>query len=302
MKKAFILLVHHKPNQVNIFLRQLLKDKDSDIYLHVNKLYESIIPDLIKDERIILSKNRVAIHWGSDEILTATLNMYREILQSGIKYEYVLICSGQDLLVKEGLDEYLVRNIGKVFIDLCTDGSKESINEYDRYVRAKTLYKWPQFYRRRIDFKYNPIRVLRSLRLRAFAKGFPLRKKKIRYEIGKMTFYKDFYWSALPIETVEYVVNYVDENPGYLEIYKGSMQPEEGFISTILMNNGFENKLISGKDVSKSLTFTLPIANHHAPVISMKDISDIEKSGCFFARKFDIDIDKEVVEYYFNRC
>ncbi len=44
MKKAVIVLVHQLPEQVNIFLEQLLVDKETDIYVHVNKLYENIIP------------------------------------------------------------------------------------------------------------------------------------------------------------------------------------------------------------------------------------------------------------------
>ena len=83
MKNAIIILVHQLPEQVNIFLNQLLKATDMDIYIHINKRCDSLREQLLKDERIIIPSDNVEITWGSDEILKAILLMFRHIQESG---------------------------------------------------------------------------------------------------------------------------------------------------------------------------------------------------------------------------
>lgn len=299
MKKAIIIFAHQKPEQVNILLSQLLLDKETDIYIHVNKLCSSIIDGIMVHQRVKLIKNNYSIHWGSDEILHATISIFKEIIETGIQYEYFLIISGQDILVKKNLDEFLSNNNGKIYIDLCNKPSEDSIREFDMYVRARVLYKWPERMRRRIDFRYNPVRIARAIRFRLFKKGFPYCKKKIDYNVDQMVFYKDFYWCALPVDVVTYILGFLDDNPGYMSIYHEAYQPEEGFISTLIINSGY----LKQQDilVGRSLTFTRDMENNHAPLLSAKDIKDIEESGMFFARKFDIDFDKEVIDYFVKK-
>ena len=301
MKKAIIVLAHQKPAQLNMLLRQLLVDPQIDVFIHVNKLNENIIPDILQNERVKVSKNNIPIHWGSDEILAATLNMYREVLKSGAPYEYILVISGQDMLVRNGLDEFLTEHKGKIFIDMCNKPTPESIHSFDMCVRARALYTWPEIYRRRIDFRYNPVRIMRAIRYRSFLKGIPFCKKKIDYDVSKMTFYKDFYWNALPVETVEYILDFIDKNPTYMSIYHEAYQPEEGFISTLIINSGYQGdpELLQGK--GKSLTFTKDMENNHAPLLGMDDVEMIESSGCFFARKFDVDYDSTVINHFMEK-
>lgn len=298
MRKAFIILAHQMPEQLNILLRQLLHDPENEIFIHVNKLSEDIIPGIMRDGRVHISPNNIKIHWGSDEILQATLNMFREVTDYPAAFEYVMVISGQDLLVRQGLDEFLTEHNGRVFIDARTSSETRSADFFDRYTRARVLYKWPEIYRRRYDFRLHPVRLLRTVRFRMFFRGVPFGRKKTDYPTDGMRFTKDYYWCALPRRVVEYILRFIGENPGYLSIYKDAFQPEEGFIATLILNSDYPDEEVFVNGECRSLTYTNTIENNHAPVLKTEDIKAIEASGRFFARKFDQRVDAKVIEYF----
>lgn len=290
MKKAFIILAHQLPEQLNVFTEQILCDSESEAFIHVNKLCENIIPKINLNERVHISKNNIAIHWGSDEVLQALLIMMKEVLDYNKTFDYVIICTGQDLLINNGLDDFLKTNYGKVIIEVC----KAEGDFYNRYVRARLLYKWPEIYRRKYDFRYHPFRLMRAIRYRYTLTGkWPFSKKKVDYDVSNMTFFKDWYWSAIPIDVVSFIINFMSNNPTYWSIYKNGYLPEEGFITTLLMNNGMSDRLLD-----KTMTYIKPMRNNHPPIFTVSDIDELEICGCSIARKFDMRVDGKVIEYY----
>ena len=299
MKKAIIIMAHQKPEQINIFLKQLLFDKETYIFIHVNKLCESIIPSILRHERIIISKNNIVVHWGSDNFLKAELIMLREVLSYPIPFEYILINSGQELLVKKGLDEFLTKNKGKCFVDR---DIFEHTAANDRRARAFLLYHWPEICRRQYDSKWNPFRILRRAHIEICKTGTCLFRKKIHYDFKDITFYKSFFWCALPRSIVEFLIHFAETEHEFMKIYNNALVAEEYFVATIVMMNPdlrWTMQYNSGN--SYSLVYTKPHVNSHSPLLGKQDIEELENSGAFFARKFDIDYDKEVIEYFYNK-
>lgn len=102
-----------------------------------------------------------------------------------------------------------------------------------------------------------------------------------------MTFYRNFWWSVLPFEAVAWMVDYIDDNPAYLDVFRGYVA-EEAFITTTLMRSPFAGSLtFDSEGRSHSLTFTRPLENNHPPVLTDEDIKEALDSGLFFARKVD---------------
>lgn len=291
MKKAFIILAHQLPDQLNIFINQLLADPDNDIFIHVNKKNETLKKDIIKSKRVFVTDNNIEITWGSDDILKAVIIMLRQVKKSRNDYKYVMLCSGQDLQVRDGLDKFLTDNYGKVFVDGYEDDKKR---------RAFLLHEWPERYRRLIDFKLHPIKLFRRFRLEIFKLGIPINIKEVNYDVSAVTFYRNWFWSAMPDFIVDYIIDYLDRNPTFWEIYDNALVPEEGFLSTIIMNSQYKDCIdyIDGR--SQSLTYDGPRKNGHSSVITIDDIDAIKNSGKFFARKFDIRKDRDVIEHFVN--
>ena len=73
-------------------------------------------------------------------------------------YNHVVICSGQDLLVKEGLDDYLSEYKDRVFLDL-----KLANGRWDRMIHMKKI---PRLFMNSFENKFYPLRICRSLYFR----------------------------------------------------------------------------------------------------------------------------------------
>ena len=289
MKNAIIILVHQLPEQVNVFLSQLLWETGMDIYIHINKKNDSLREQLTKNERIIIPTNNIEITWGSDDVLKATLLMLRAVKNSGQEYGYILINTGQDLLVKKGVDAFLDSQKGRVYFE----GYKQ-----DARRRAFLLYKWPHRYRQLIDSKWDPNKILRRVRIELFTKGWPFCKKKLSFDTNDIVFYRNWFWGAMPSEVIDYILDYVDTNPSYMKIYEDSLVPEEGFFLTLLMRSKYKEWIHFENGRSDSLTKVLARSNGHPTVVRFSDIKEVDQSDYFFARKFDVRVDKQVVDYY----
>ena len=61
---AFLLVVHNNPEQLNLFLKQILMYSNSYIYIHVDAKYLNIIPKILKDERVMIAPKHFDIQWG----------------------------------------------------------------------------------------------------------------------------------------------------------------------------------------------------------------------------------------------
>lgn len=296
MKKAVIILAHQKPKQLNIFIDQLLSDMETYIFIHVNKACEDIIPSIKNDKRVFISNRNIIINWGGPEILQAELIMLEEALAHSIKFDYFIICTGQDLLVRRDLDCFLEKNKGKVFIERI-DGNRPEWA--DNVARARLLYKWPKIYRKNYINRYNIFRILRKVHYSLAKKRFPLLpKKKIKYDVDSIKFYRDWFWCALPREIVEYVIEFSKKETEFMKIYQECFIPEECFMTTVIINSTFKESVSYNNGSTDTLTFLKQMENWHPPVLMMSDINEIENSGAFFARKFDDSIDAEVIEYF----
>jgi hypothetical protein len=132
--------------------------------------------------------------------------------------------------------------------------------------------------------------------------GIRLFPRNVDFDVSSITFYYSFLWASLPFEVVKYIIDRFDADPNLFNLYKGSFVAEESFLATLVMDSKYREWLHWEENgVSSSLTCTVGEADNHPLVIKMKDIKKVEDSGLFFARKFDERVDKEVIEYFYNK-
>ena len=100
---------------------QLLDEERNDIYVHVNKKVEKFNFDkykaMVKKSKIVFSKKRVAVFWGSPLLLEAEMILLRLAYNSG-KYSYFHLLSGADLPIKsmDYIYNFFEENIGREFV------------------------------------------------------------------------------------------------------------------------------------------------------------------------------------------
>lgn len=177
-------------------------------------------------------------------------------------------------MVKNNLDEFLINHPNQVFIDSW---------EQDKARRAFLLHKWPDKYFKIIDTKLSLTRIMRALRIKILMLGLPVFKRKVKYDVSKITFYKNWFWSCIPYQVIKWIINYLDENPDYIDVFKGFVA-EEGFIAKTIMLSPYKDWLkFDSLGKSYSLTFRKESINNHPPILTKDDIESIEATEKFFA-------------------
>lgn len=293
MKHAVIIFAHQLPRQINILVEQLLSYPSFDIFIHINKKYDSIKDEIIHNNRVHISNNNVKVDWGSDNFILAMIQMFREIIETGVDYKQVILVSGQDMLIRDGLDTFLDEHFEEVFSNIYEDDEKR---------RWLVLNKWPSAYRRLIKSRWNPARWGRAIHWQLIKHGCTLFKKKTEYKTDNIVFYKNFFWGAIPLVVIKWMIGFLDDNPTFISIYKGGHMTEEAFTGTLIMMSPYKDWVhFDEKGVAHDLTFVFDFIQNHPTIITMQDVAYLNERKEFFARKFDYRIDNDVVNYFRNK-
>lgn len=287
MKVGFLILAHQLPEQLNILIKQILSDSvDNYIFVHVSKKFrDDLCPFILKHNRVVVLGESIAISWGDEGILKAQFLLLRKAIESGI--EYVCFLSGQDLIVKNGVNNYISENRDKLFM---------SVENKQRESKARLEYIWPKKFLKRIDTKFSLTRIKRKIYTLINMYGSPFNKKKIDYSKIPIRFYKkSMFWCSFPVDFGIKVLDLFQNNKEIERLFfEQSNIPEEELWGTMAYLFGLENK-ITGYE----LVWIKKFSNNHPPVITQNDISLINnQSRCFFARKFDLRMDEVAVNYF----
>jgi len=287
VKKAYLLMIHKNPEQVNFLLHQLIDDDMTDVYIHVNKLSESLIDKLIKHKNIYILEDRVEVHWGDIGITDAMLLLLKTALNSGKEYDFISFKTGQDLKINYGLDDFLEDNKESIFMDV-----KHIPRKNPRF--AHVALKWPNFTKRLYD-GIQPARILRVSLIRLYQMGInPIPNP------NKLPENFELFWGrthfTIPFRTARFIIEFLNENSWYYDVFKNGLVADELFFQTIIMNSKYEKNV-----VNDNLTYVNKFQNNHPMLFSEEDIEKLEVSSKYFARKFDCSFDEKVVKHFVNK-
>lgn len=289
-RTAYVLQIHKNPNQVNMFINQLISEGQADVYVHIdNKNYEKLNKKIVKSPNVKVLQQSVDCEWGDISQVNATLLLLREVLESKHQYDFVCLRSGQDLLVKEGFKDFLSDNKGKIFM---------TFRNIEKEGLGLVKIKWPKITRRRYTTAH-PIRIYRRILLDFYNKGINISPNTNKWP-KEYSIYKGSQWFTVPYEVAKYMIEFLDENEWYYRFFEHSLVPDESFFHTLIMNSPYKSDVVNNNLMFLKWGETLSDRNSPQDLTS-KDLSLIEKSNQYFARKFDENIDKSVVEYFFNK-
>lgn len=291
MKFAFLVLCHKNPEQINLLL-QKLELFDCDIYLHIDKKrYKEIIMLLNKKSNIhiIDYENSYDVKWGGIEMIQATLDLIDLIQNSKVKYDYLWLLSGQDYIIKNPnlIINEMSNNLDNDYIEIIDKNN----SSYQRYKKLYDVYYWNWMTKDKIVFKI--IKRLYMIFTGGFVHTFNifLRKKPFEFD-----FYFGSQWWTLKSSVAYQILEYSKKHPDIIEYYKHSIIPDECFFQTIYMH------LFNNNNRKGNLTFVNWKGKSRSPdIIKSDDINVLlEKNNYYFARKFDINIDKDIIKLIDN--
>ena len=280
MKVAFLMLCHKNPKQINLLLKAL-KHPQIDVFIHVDSKNENIREDIEKSDGVYLlpKKDCVDVQWAQFSEVKATLNLLNVAISKGGGYSHYFLISGQDFPLK---------SIGKTvrFLNERKDENFIDCALIKRFEKRNDIYFPRMVIGRRIWQK-----ILKGILVYStggWNQTFSIIK---RLKPANVQYYFGSQWWCLNDAMVKWIYNFLENYPEYIKLFKHSLCPDECFFQTLVMNSPFANttkpylhyiKWEKGKSSLKTLTTI--------------DYEELKKAEKLIARKFDINVDAEIIE------
>jgi hypothetical protein len=276
MKIAVMILAHEGEKQLRSLVDSL--KNDFRVYIHIDKKSD-ISAGIFESEPNVEVIKKYKICWGSPEIVYATLDLLKLAYAGGC--DYFMLISGQDIRICP---------CSKIKAEI---ESRPDINylSYEPLPRADwpfrggterlTLYWGKVKSRKRPTF----CNILNTIfrKTQAFF-GIKRRLFEIKYYGGST-------WFNISREVTEFIINFTAENPAVYEQLKYTFCVDEIYFHTLIMNSGFEAKVIN--DDKRYIDWAT--GPERPRTLRIEDYDKIRSSGDFFARKFDEKVDSEII-------
>lgn len=265
MRIAHLILTYTDPGQTERMIKRL-SHKNFDFYICVDKKYD-IKPYLFLKalSNVYFIENRRKVQWAGFSTVLATFDCIKEIVGSGVQYDFINFLSGQDYPIKSTtfINDFFTHNIGKEFLsyrDIEKDW-KEGLIRMEKYY----LSDYNFIGKHRLEYLINKI----------------LPKRRLPY--GLHPYGKSMYWMLSP-EAALYVVNKVSNDPKLLHFFSFCWGSDEFVFQTILLNSVYKDKVVNNnyRYIDWSAGGARP------KILDESDAGNMMKSDMLFARKFDM--------------
>lgn len=230
---------------------------------------------------------RHACYWGDFGHVRATLAGLRTLIETERPFDYVVLLTGQDYPLKSSavIAETLARAGGRIFMrampipnEHWTDGGSYRYENRFYHIRGREFsFPGAPFPNTRLNGAWS--RLSRVLHLyRSFPRGL-------------QPFGGSSYW-MMPADAARYVDERARTDPGLIRFFRHVRIPDEIFFQTLIMNSPFRKRLADG-----DLRYVDWREGGNSPrVLTCEDLPSLATTDALFARKFDPDVDSEVLD------
>lgn len=280
MKIAALILVHRYPEQACLLVDTLLESANLDVFVHIDKkspaVYQELKAHYQSTPRVHIIQKRYKVFWGSYGQIKATLALMAAAVN--IKPDYAFLISGQDFPTQPiaNFEAFLQKNKGTEFMSFFSlpdaqwaDGGLSRLEYF--YFNS---HKFPRIVRRLNGLVQKAQKLLNYKR--------PI---KGRYFGGSN-------WFTLTGESLQLICSTIQQQPSLLHPYRFTLCADELFTQSVLLN-----RISISKAVAKDLRMIDWGSGPEYPRIwRSEDFTRItQEKECFFARKFDQQVDKEIL-------
>ncbi|WBW96647.1 beta-1,6-N-acetylglucosaminyltransferase [Oceanirhabdus sp. W0125-5] len=136
--------------------------------------------------------------------------------------------------------------------------------------------------------------------LQGWHNGFHHRIPKQYRLPSNISLYGGSQWWGLTKECIKYIYDFVINNPDFVQYCKHLYVPDEIFFQTIVLNSHFKQTV-----VNTGLRYidwdSVPHPKTHPAILTKNYFPILNNSRTLFARKFDIDIDSQILDMIDNK-
>jgi hypothetical protein len=278
MKLAYLITAYDNPNHLRKLIDTLQSD-DVYFFIHIDKKSQMKF-EFPEAKNVVVLKDRVTVFWGSHTFNEAVQKLIKKSFEFG-PFDYYILLSGTDYPARS--NEYI-----KKFIENNKD--TQFINISKMLANNKSLDRVHYYYISEYDKSMNPlfigIRILNEL----------IRRLKIKRQLPEkyrgMTLYGGSTWRAMSGDAIRYMMEFIVQNPEFVEFYRNTLIPEEMFVHTIIGNSPFMKKTLPSFTYAdwptNNLAHPVMIDEKHIPILNQEKVPSSygKEAYVLFARKF----------------
>ena len=277
MRVATIIVAHKNAGQLKRLLTALSHEQ-VDCYIHLNKATDlRDFAHLASLPRVRFIEKRLLVYWASYRFTEAILQSIREILATGIAYDYINVLSGQDYPLKPAaaIQAFLAARAGTSFLAYEREGSAWWAQAMGRVERYHTTY-----------FNFRGQYRLQNIANRLL----PRRRFPLPY-----TLYggPNAAWWILRRDCAAYLLDFLDRHPEVSNFSRFTWGCDEFLIPTILLNSPLREGIVN----NNYRYIDWSAGGAHPKLLTMADADRLAHSDCLFARKFDDEQDAEILDF-----
>lgn len=271
-----ILIKAHKNEGQLLRLINAIRHPQVTIYVHLDKkssLQRGILPADVK-----IVENPVEVSWRLFSQVQAIINSMIQIIRDEPNFDYLTFISGQD---------YPILPMTAILNQLADRSEAEFIHHVplDQTGWKKARIRFERFY---FHSYSNPL-------ARSLGSVVTWISDKIRW---KRRFHKGLRpwggsaWWTLTRPCVQYILHFLEKDKALVNFMMKTIHPDEMIFHTIIMNSPF-----SSRAVSENFRYLEWIKGNPNPnILTRSGFHKIVKSNGHFARKFDPEIDEEILD------
>ncbi|OGO25061.1 MAG: hypothetical protein A2W33_07650 [Chloroflexi bacterium RBG_16_52_11] len=276
MRIAYIISAYKYPELLIRLITRLHSDSAS-FFVHVDKktpldVYAQMVNGTKHLSNVFFLK-RHRCYWGDFGHVRATIEGINEIINRDTPFDYAVLLTGQDYPIKtnEHIQTFFRQSKGKSFMDYFPLPSDN----------------WEGGGMQRLELWH----VRLSNHHYAFPKNSNLLIKR-KFPKGFQPFGGSSYWS-LSRACIAYLYEFIKTNRRFINYFKYVDVPDELVFQTILLNSPFAESIVN--DDLRYIEWKEWDAGSPA-VLDKYDFDRLTRSSKLFARKFDLNVDAEVLD------
>lgn len=307
-KNLFMIMCHKNLDQVLLLAKKLITS-ESDVVIHIDSFVSdsevNAFMQLSKDiPNLYITDKRIHGVLDRRSLVDIVFIMINYVKSKGLCYKYYCLLSGQDYPIKpiDKINKELSKCYPEPFID-CTPYDKNNWI-YHKFLFTPTLLKFHQLISDEFSPK-NPIRKILRLSEIIIKKLCSLLKITSYDKLTKngIALYGGSAWWILPDIAIEYIWNEYSIATETVNYLLSTYTPEETFFQIMVMMSPVRNSVaINPPDKvdqnCKTWAYFSDVDKPfkgHPYVFTVKEFEKIKYSRFWFARKFDMKTDAEII-------
>lgn len=282
-KHAYLIMAHTQPELLKKLL-MLLDDERNDIYLHIDSKAKDFPMEeaaaLVTKAKCIFTE-RTNVKWGSYSQIHCEMVLLKEAVKSEHAYYHLL--SGMDLPIKsqDEIHSFFEAYEGLEFVD-------EDLPQINEAALSRVRYSH-RFYGKAGSVKD----VFGALE----TKGQQLLGVDRTKKYSDIIFQKGRNWFSITHGLAKLVI---EKESWIREVFGQSVCGDELFLQTVARNSPFA-KQICNPNTMPEIPDTRYIdwkrgSNNNPYIFREGDYEELKNAGGLFARKFDLNVDKKIVD------